>query len=176
MITASIISLFIGLVVLFVMAGYLISNDKVRVIVLGVISICFGVAVCLTPVFMLTCVEHTEEYVIKESYELVSANDSYSLNGTMYGNIFHIHATLEENSMYRYYYKMKDGGIKQGNIPADQTTIYLVSDQVPHIEEVWVQYYSIYKNKKEFDNEEFYGYRLYVPNGSITDIFEFDGK
>ena len=54
-------------------------------------------------------------------------------NSSVTGSIIYVHGSVSEEDIYKYYYQSEDGGIKQGTIPVDSTTIYFVKDGKKHI-------------------------------------------
>ena len=109
---------------------------------------------------------------------IMCAKDNSNINGNMSGGIFYVSGSVEEDSVYRYYYKLEDGGMKQGQIPAKSTTIYYIEDnETPYLEEIITTEYWIDESKNPperlFETSET-TYELYVPEGSVTTVFEFN--
>lgn len=91
-----------------------------------------------------------------------------------------MHGSSSEKSVYKYYYQQEDGGIKLDSVSADDTTIYILKDgEQPHIETVvTTSYYLNYNNNPAtrcMESAEV-SYKLYVPEGAITNVYEFDAE
>lgn len=103
---------------------------------------------------------------------VICANDG----STVSGGVFYVH----ENSVYKYYYELEDGGIKLATIPADCTTLYFIeSGEQAYLETIVTTTYYLNNNEapatRWFEHSQTY-YKLYVPKGSITNVYEFDAE
>lgn len=117
---------------------------------------------------------------------LICAKDSTSITGNMSGGgsviIWHVQGSVSEKSVYKYYYPLDDGGIKQGTIPAEDTIIYFIKEEErPHIETTVTTTYDLNYNNKpatrwEGTERTKITYKLYVPEGSVTNEYEFDAN
>jgi hypothetical protein len=92
----------------------------------------------------------------------------------------YVQGSLSEKSVYKYYYQLEDNGIKQGTIPAESTTIYFVkSGEDAYLETIVTTEYYLNKNytpaTRCMENSET-TYKLYVPEGSITNVYEFNAE
>ena len=136
--------------------------------------------ICVTP----HCVHCDDEHVTISTQEIMSATDGTMVEGNISGGgflVYHISGSINENPVYRYYYQLEDGGIKLGQIPANLTTIYYIgSNETPYIEASTTRpCYGYYpKTGKHALSNEYSStiYKLYVPEGSILEIFQFDGN
>ena len=127
-------------------------------------------------------------YVTTTSHKLICVKDDFSITGSLSGkesrNIFLVYesvsGSVSEESVYKYYYLLKDSGIKLGTIPADSTTIYYIeSEEEPHIETViTTKFQMINKGKPDAHCDETSKtiYKLYVPEGPISNVYEFDAE
>lgn len=111
---------------------------------------------------------------------IMCAKDNSSISGSMSGSILYVQGSVSGESVYKYYYQLEDGGIKQGTIPADSTTIYFIKPGEEAYLEIIVttEYYLDYNNTpvtRCFFSPET-TYKLYVPEGSVTNVYEFDAE
>lgn len=117
---------------------------------------------------------------ITSSYNIICAKDNTSINGSMSGIIIFVQGSVSEKSVYQYYYHLEDGGIKQGTIPADKTTIYFIKpEEKPHLDTiVTTTYFLNYNNNPPTRCEETNEttYKLYVPEGSVVNEYKFDAE
>lgn len=152
---------------------------RVSSAILGLVGIVVGV-VCL----IYGCNVHgshekvSVEREIISSTELMAANDGQQFDGSVRSSLFATTFTISENGAYRYYYQIENGGIKQGYVDADETTIYYTKeDETPHLDYLTSYTYSVHiKNNephKEKTNEKTW-YELYVPEGSVVEAYVFD--
>lgn len=114
------------------------------------------------------------------STSIICAKDNSSTSGKFSGGILYVQGSVSEESVYKYYYLLEDGGIKQGTIPADDTTIYFVeSEEEAHLETIVSTEYWLNNNDNPptrcFESSE-ETYKLYVPEGSVTNVYEFDAE
>ena len=111
---------------------------------------------------------------------VICAKDNSSIAGSISGSILYVHGSVSEESVYKYYYQLEDGGIKQGTIPADSTTIYFVeTGEEAFLETVITTEYWINNNNSPatrcLETSET-TYKLYVPEGSVINAYEFDAE
>lgn len=98
-------------------------------------------------------------------------------NSSVTGSIIYVHGSVSEEDIYKYYYQSEDGGIKQGTIPVDSTTIYFVKDgKKTYLEtivttEYWLNNYS--PSTRFFEISET-TYKLYIYEDSVMDVYEFN--
>ena len=111
---------------------------------------------------------------------VICAKDNSSITGGKLGSIFYVQGSISEKSVYKYYYQLEDGGIKQGTIPAESTTIYFVEpEKDAYLETTVVTQYYINKNNTPATRQNetsVVTYNLYVPEGSITNVYEFNAE
>lgn len=120
------------------------------------------------------------DVTILKSDDIICAKDNYSITGSVSGNILYIHGSISEESIYRYYYEMEDGRINQSSIPADITTIYFIeAGEQAYLETVITTEYYLNNNNipatRCWESSEI-SYNLYVPEESVTNIYEFDAE
>ena len=126
--------------------------------------------------------EVEEPKISISSQELLCANDGTITTGNLSGGggflVFSVIGSSEEESVYKYYYLLPDGGAKLGQVKADDTTIYYIdSDEKPHLDKITTTYYSLDYNEsppKECRHKSTVTYKLYVPKGSVGNVYEFD--
>lgn len=114
------------------------------------------------------------------STKVICAKDNASVTGNISRSIFYVQASVSEESVYKYYYQLEDGGIKQGTIPSESTTIYFVkSGEDAYLETIVTTEYSLNKNNtpatRWYESSKT-TYKLYVPEGSITNVYEFNAE
>ena len=111
---------------------------------------------------------------------IICAKDNSTISGNMSGGIFYVQASVSEKSEYHYYYQQEDGGIKLGTIPADDTTIYYVEEgENAYLQTIVETTYTWdYNNDPAtiWDETSETTYKLYVPEGSITSVYELDAE
>ena len=136
-----------------------------------------AVTVVIFSVTVIIYVDNLEKCEVPEisitSTTVICAKDNDSITGSISGNIWYVPESGKEEAIYKYYYQLEDGGIKQGNIPADSTTIYfLKSGEKAHLETiVTTEYWVNYNNSPStrcFETSEI-TYKLYVPENSVID-------
>ena len=111
---------------------------------------------------------------------IICAKDNSSITGSTSGSILSVHGAISEESVYKYYYQLEDGGIKQGTIPAASTTIYFVaSGEEAYLETVITTKYCMNNNNSPatrcLETSEI-TYKLYVPEDSVTNVYVFDAE
>jgi len=127
-------------------------------------------------------VDCNDEHVEISTIEIMSATDGTMVQGNISGGgflVYHISGSINESPVYRYYYQLEDGGIKLGQIPADLTTIYFVENgETPYIEVIKSSLCNAYNTKtgEHTLRSTSTTYKLYVPEGSILEVFQFDGS
>lgn len=110
------------------------------------------------------------------SSTIICAKDNFSITGS----ILYVHGSVSEESVYKYYYQLEDGGIKQGTIPADSTTIYFVkAGEEAYLETIVTTEY--WMNDNNTPATRCLGtskttYKLYIPEGSVTNMYEFNAE
>ena len=72
--------------------------------------------------------ESDEKIVTVTSESIVCVKDGDSVEGEVSGGGFYVYGEVSSKSVYKYYYTIEDGGIRQGSIPANSTTIYYLKD------------------------------------------------
>lgn len=142
---------------------------------------------CTSIAFVVTSIMYNNNFRKCETPDIsitrntiVCAKDNSSVTGNVFGNILYVHGSISEQSMYKYYYLIEDGGIKQGSIPANSTTIYFVKPgEKAYLETIVTTEYWLNNNNtpatrcRESSNIT---YKLYVPEGSVTDVYEFNAE
>lgn len=151
-------------------------------------SLSYGIGIIITVIaYIIAAVlylgnirksETTDITVTKTS--ILCAKDNSVISGGMSGGIFYVQASVSEKSEYHYYYQQEDGGIKLGTIPADDTTIYYVGeDEGTYLETTVETTYTLNYNNNPatiLDETSETTYKLYVPEGSVTSVYEFDAE
>lgn len=138
------------------------------------VTISYFVAIMIYP-------KSVTEYKNEEKgyWTLISVTDGTGITGSVSGSSWYVKGSISEEPEYVYYYKKQDGGIKQGRIPADKTTIYYIEEgQLAYLERIITETYHSYnsrphekiKRSSSFETT----YNLYVPKGSVIDVYEFD--
>lgn len=118
------------------------------------------------------------EREIVSKTDLVAANDGQRIDGEFHSGLFTATFTISEDGVYRYYYRVEDGGIKQDWVPADETTIYYSkNEESPHLDKI-VSYTVVTHMRnnqpQETKRNETSWYELYVPEGSVVEAYVFD--
>ena len=125
--------------------------------------------------------EEKSQEVKVTTLNLVAAKDNYRINGNMQRSIFYVTGSISEKAEYTFYYQLEGGGIKQGRINADSTTIYYVEDcEEPHLEIIeTTPYKAVYYKGEHYsrlNGVTSITYKLYVPEGSVQNVYEFDAN
>lgn len=111
---------------------------------------------------------------------VICAKDNSSVTGTISGGIFYVQGSVSEKSVYKYYYQLEDGGVKQGTISAESTTIYFVEPgEDAYLETIVTTEYYLNNNNTpatRWNENSTTTYKLYVPEGSITNVYEFNAE
>lgn len=114
------------------------------------------------------------------SSTVICAKDNSSITGSISGSVLYVYGSVSEESVYKYYYQLEDGGIKQGTIPADSTTIYFVkAGEEAYLETIVTTEYYMNNNHSpatRYGETSETTYKLYVPEGSVTNVYEFDAE
>ena len=112
-------------------------------------------------------------------YPLICVKDDFSGTQNIAGFFISV-CDFPSNAVYQYYYQIADGGIRHGTIPVDSTTIYFIEpNEVAHLEKTVATSYFMNTNTSpatrclEKSKET---YNLYIPNGSIKSLYEFDNE
>lgn len=115
-------------------------------------------------------------------WTLVSLQDNSQLSGQLYGRTFYVRASIDTIERYTFYYKLENGGYKNGKVDAEHTTIFEQDSCTPHI----VQHTVTFQNKMPkwlhntlafgFGNEQYDTFELYIPKGSLVQDFTLDLK
>ncbi len=120
--------------------------------------------------------EYENTDISVEKVELVNAKDNLSVKGSFYILDGEVHGEF----VYAYYTKNEKGNFVLNTIPAENTEIsYLSEGEQPYLEITTKTYYSLNTNHTPATKCEEYketSYVLYVPEGSIQEIFEFDAQ
>lgn len=111
-----------------------------------------------------------------EKVELVNAKDNLSLKGSF--SI--LGGEVNDEFVYEFYTKNEKGNFVLTSIPAKDTEIsYLSKGEQPYLEITTKTYYSLDTNNTPATKCNEYNkisYVLYVPEGSIQEMFEFDAQ
>lgn len=165
----------------FIWLGNTIYDDFdpiLRHIIIGVEAVFITLLVCAD--MYDKNVEEYEEISSTKSCTLIYANDTSSITGNIHGTRRYVYGSISEKPEYKYYYMLEDGSIKLGSIPADDTTIYYIkSGEEPYLETIVTTRYEVDNNKKPATCQEIgktTTYRLYIPEGSITNEYKFDAE
>lgn len=139
------------------------------------------IAFIVTGIMYLNNIEKCEvPDVVTTSSTVICAKDNFSVTGSFSRKILYVHGSVSEESVYTYYYQSKDGGIKQGTIPADSTTIYFVkTGEKAYLETVVTTEYWLNNNNSpatRYPETSETTYKLYVPEGSVTNVYEFNAE
>lgn len=154
------------------------NNSRVKIVyIVSVIVVIIAYIVTLG-IYIINLKECENPDVTITKRTILCTNDDYPVTGTISGGII-VKGKISEESVYRYYYELEDGGIKQGSIPADSTTIYYIkSGEEPYFEKIITTTYytdgSKDPTKRVLEHSET-TYKLYVPRGSIAN-FEFNAE
>ncbi len=145
------------------------------------IRVCVFSAICFISLFALAAIavwsyQETEQTA---SYELVSLQDNSQISGHSSGNLFYVYASIDTEEVYSYYYKFNDG-FKKGKITSENVIIYEKDNCNPLIIE-YTTYTKGYMNgflrailSFGYPNTSEKHYEIYVPKGTILQIFNLD--
>lgn len=139
------------------------------------------IAFVVAGIMYLNNIEECEvPHVSITSTKVICAKDNSSITGSVSGSVFYVQGSVSEECVYKYYYQVEDGGIKQGTIPVDFTTIYFVeSGEEAYLETIVTTEYSLNKNNTPatiWHESSETTYKLYIPEGSITNVYEFNAE
>ena len=113
----------------------------------------------------------SKEGLVQNIYELVALADTSQMSG----KVFLGTGSIDETQYYIYYYR-ESGSIRQGKVPVESTEIFEWSEtDKGKLEEVPLKFKSNWEyliTFPSFDTQ----YRIYVPEGSITNSFNLDLK
>ena len=106
------------------------------------------------------------------TYNLMNVKTSNYNVGNLHGIFGFIKGSVSTESVYKYYYHTEDGGIKQGFVPVDSTTIFIVKPDVSiYLEKIELNYYlendSFINYKIRYLDHSDITYRLYIPEDYI---------
>jgi len=126
--------------------------------------------ICSSPV------EFKEPIISTGRLELICVSDTNVVKGSIEGRGKRVYGILTAGNSYQYYYQKEDGGIIQGAVPANSTTIYYHEDEdnKAYLETITTTRYF----KTIFENvitREEITYKLYIPEGSISG-YELDAE
>ncbi len=114
--------------------------------------------------------------ISEKKVELVNAKDNLSVKGSSYLLGGEVHGEF----VYAYYTKNEKGNFVLNMIPAKDTEIsYLSEGEQPYLEITTKTYYSLNTNNTPANKCREHNktsYVLYVPEGSIQEMFEFDAQ
>lgn len=176
------ITIIIGMIAVFVFVfSFLLymKYEKKLEIMLGVSGIAALSMIVVGIVYFINIKKYEIPDVVVTKTPIICAKDNSVISGSMSGGIFYVQASVSEKSEYHYYYQQEDGGIKLGTIPADDTTIYYLDGKNAYLETtVTTTYYLDYNNNpaSRWSEESVIKYKLYVPEGSVTNVYEFDAE
>jgi len=97
-------------------------------------------------------------FEIRYSRELVA----FSGDSNISGNFFLFGGSIRESYVYRYLYKIENGGIRQDYEYAKYSTIYETNES-PRLE--------MWSDDRGMGD---YQYRFYIPKGSVKNNYELD--
>ena len=139
------------------------------------------VAFCITGLIYIFNVEISEiPEVVTTNIKIVCVKDNSYITGQMSGGVFYKNGSISEEHVYNYYYETGDGGIKLGTIPAEDTVIcYVDSEEDVRLERIETINYAINNNNTpatKIKHAPIITYKLYVPKGSIDNVYTFDAE
>ena len=147
-----------------------------------ILFVVFFIATIIGGVVHHKSIEKVKSQEVKvTTQDLVAIKDNSSIDGNKNRSIFYVTGSIKEKAEYTYYYRLEDGGIKQGRINADSTTIYYVEDgKEPYLEITeTTPYTDVYKKGvylRRDEGQTSITYKLYVPEGSVQNVYEFDAN
>jgi hypothetical protein len=180
----------IGMLVLFIIFGFLGAIVALYTIIVDIIVADFNFrefvhyfiifCTCAGIVFvgfsgdhLISTLECTETEQTND-WELISITEDSKISGKLSGNMLYIYATIDTDETYSFYYKMDNGGIKQGSINAQKATIFEVDDITPHVVEKTIYTYNKMNSVLRFiltfslsETSSQKNYEFYIPKGSI---------
>lgn len=137
--------------------------------------------------FIICCLIYVTNIVTCDSpdvktttYTIICAKDGTALSGNISGTIYYVQGSNHQDSIYKCYYELENGGIQLATLPAESTTIYFVDlNNKSYFEVVETTKYSLNTNytppTRCFETTQ-KTYNLYIPQGSITNVYEFDAN
>jgi len=126
-------------------------------IIAAVFIVSFGFSTSLQP-----------DYVVP----IASLND----NSRIYGSFTLGSGSVKSEPVFVVYSQLRNGGYQLETYPADQCTIYMDSDTLPHIQvyRTVVSFYSLQLPGCEFPSWRTYD--IHVPKGTIVQQYRLDGQ
>lgn len=123
-----------------------------------------------------------EKKVISE-IDLVSMQDSSTVSGSAHGNLFYISASVKEDDIFSFYYRLPNGGYKRDSIPASASVIF-EQDNIKEAKIVQTTKFVRNKMNGTLQNILFFGvpnsntttYEIIVPKGSVKEGISFDAS
>lgn len=174
----------VAFVILYILLCYfdfwiIVLYSALIVCVVGVVGFFVGFANYLS--YQEPC---DTTHITTDTIEIMSATDGTMVEGKVSGGggflVYHVYGSINENPIYTYYYRLEDGGIKLGQIPANSTTIYYIENtEKPYIEVTTITSCNGYDKRTgehHLIDSSSPTYKLFVPEGSIAEIFQFDGS
>jgi len=121
-----------------------------------------------------------KEVAQTDELELVSLTDNSEISGSASGGLFYVHASIDTDEVYSFYYEVDNGGIKRGKVSADDTIIYEKENCTPHV----VEYTTYTKNKMNntlrvilafgYGKSSHKTYEIYTTPGTVLRTFALD--
>lgn len=96
-------------------------------------GILFGLIVSLLLFFILCCIPYGEIETYDDTYELRAVVDNYQYEGYVYGNIFVIRGTVDEELQYQFMYKVEDKGWTTKEMDADRVYLNFNCEKAEYI-------------------------------------------
>lgn len=119
-----------------------------------------------------------ETLQVAESKTLIAVNDSLQKEGKAGSVIFFTVFAISEKDIYKYYWQDEDGGIRSGSVESKDTVIYYTKEgEVPHLDKMEYAVRTIGTRNNEQREKIVYidaGFKLYIPEGSITESYSLD--
>ncbi len=180
-----------GIITLFFLPSFCIelkkwncSQGNCREVRSDAITIFIAICVCFISCFGLVKIDKKSYQETEETkrYELISIQDGSQISGHANGNLFYVHASIDMNDVYTFYYKFKNG-YKKGKIKSKNVIIYEQDNCNPLI----IKYTTYTKSKMNnvltailsfnaFKELPEVSYKIYVPKGTILQTFKLDAQ
>ena len=145
-------------------------------------SLVFAIVIC-SLMIMCSCyndytkVGETSELITAYDRQLISLSDGTNISGKMTGSLFLSSAYIDEELVYRYYYKTEDGGYKLDWVKAKHVTIYEdATSETARYEFRYYYKYNVDKQGGKCWDRESYECKFHIPPNSIIRSFELDTK
>lgn len=121
--------------------------------------------------------EVKEPTILTSKTELICVSDTNKIEGNISGRGRHVYGSLTAGNSYQYYYQNEDGGIIQGSVPVNSTTIYYLksNEDKAYLETITKTRYFAYFFGLDVETRKEITYKLYVPEGSISG-YELDAE